>query len=76
MRSSWQTDTGHPAIRWSEVGQRSPYKPSWMNDTPEIPAGYLMPVPDFAARSPFGGSSWFQPWSPTGIPIRPGTPRP
>lgn len=75
MNSTWQTETGHLAIRWSTVGPRPHYHPEWMHDTPEIPAGLLLPIPDFAAHSPFGGASWFQPWSPTGIPVRPGQPR-
>ena len=30
MRSSWQTETGHLACRWSEVGQRVEYNSPWM----------------------------------------------
>jgi hypothetical protein len=61
MRSSWQTETGYLACRWSEVGQRLQYNPRWMQETSDIQSGYLMPVPDFASHSPFGGGSWFQP---------------
>jgi hypothetical protein len=66
MKTSWQDETGHLAIRWSEVGKRAPYDAPWMQETPEVPSGHLMPVPDFASRSRFGGASWFQPWSPSG----------
>jgi hypothetical protein len=61
MRSSWQTETGHLACRWSEAGQRVQYNPRWMLETLPIPSGYLLLVPDFAGKSPFGGGSWFQP---------------
>jgi hypothetical protein len=58
---SWQTETGHLACRWSEVGQRVLYNPAWMQGTSDIQSGYLPAVPDFAGHSPFGGAtSWFQ----------------
>ena len=60
MRSSWQTETGHLACRWSEVGQRVPYNPGWIEETSDLQGGYLAPIPDFASHSPFGGASWFQ----------------
>jgi len=59
MRTSWQVGTGHLACRWSEVGQRVQYNPSWMQETSEMQSGYLPPVPDFASHSPFGGGTWF-----------------
>jgi hypothetical protein len=58
---SWQTETGQLACRWSEVGQRIPYNPRWMQDASDVPSGYLPPVPDFASHSPFGGAEWFLP---------------
>jgi hypothetical protein len=70
MNSSWLTQTGHLALRWSEVGSRTPYRPHWMQETPAIPGDLLLPVPDFASKSPFGGASWYQPWSPAGPPPR------
>ena len=58
---SWQTEMGHLACRWSEVGQRLPYDPLWMRETSDTQSGYLLPIPDFASHSPFGGAtSWFQ----------------
>jgi hypothetical protein len=60
MRSSWQTETGHLACRWSEVGQRVRYTPRWIEEASDIQSGYLPPIPDFASHSPFGGASWFQ----------------
>jgi hypothetical protein len=59
MRSSWQSETGHLACRWSEVGQPAHYNPPWMREASE--SGYVPPVLDFASHSPFGGASWFQP---------------
>lgn len=61
MRSSWQTETGHLACRWSEVGQGVQYNPHWMQETLVIQSGYLRPVPDFASHCPFGGAFWFEP---------------
>jgi hypothetical protein len=61
MKSSWQTDTGTLACRWSEVGQRVQYNSAWMQETSDIQGGYLPPLPDFASHSPFGGASWFEP---------------
>jgi len=61
VMTSWETQTGHLACRWSEVGQRVQYNPRWVQETSEIQSGYLPPVPDFASHSPFGGvASWFQ----------------
>jgi len=58
---SWETATGHLACRWSEVGQRVPYNPRWMQETSDSQSGYLPPVPDFASHSPFGGAPpWFK----------------
>ncbi len=59
MRLSWQTETGHLACRWSDVGRRVQYNPPWMREPSE--SGYVPPVPDFASHSPFGGADWFQP---------------
>ena len=60
MKSSWQTETGHLACRWSEMGQRLPYNAWWIMETPDVHGSYLPPIPDFASHSPFGGPSWFQ----------------
>jgi hypothetical protein len=60
MKSSWQTETGHLACRWSEIGQRAQYKPRWMQESSDMRSGYLPPVPDFASHSPFGGALWFE----------------
>ena len=60
MKSSWQMESGHIECRWSEVGQRVQYNPSWMRETADVQGGHLPPVPDFASHSPFGGPSWFQ----------------
>jgi hypothetical protein len=60
MKSSWQTENGYLACRWSEVGQRIQYNLTWMQVTSDIPSGYLPPIPDFPTHSPFGGASWFE----------------
>ena len=58
---SWQTETGSLACNWSEIGQYVPYNPDWMQAVSDVPSGYLPPVPDFASRNPFGGTtSWFE----------------
>ena len=59
MRTSWQIETGHPECRWSEVGQRVQYDPTWMRETSEVQSRCLLAVPDFASHSPFGGATWF-----------------
>ena len=61
MRLSWQTETGHVACRWSEIGQRNRKNPDWMQEHSGIQGAYIPPIPDFASHSPFGGPSWFQP---------------
>ena len=61
MRSSWQTETGHLACRWSEILERVQYDPRWMQESSDMQSGYLLPIPDFASHSPFGGAYWFQP---------------
>jgi hypothetical protein len=61
MATSWQTETGHLACRWSDLEQRAKYDPSWMQKTSDVPSGYLPPITDFASHSPFGGANWFQP---------------
>lgn len=63
MGSSWQSETGHLAFHWSDVGHRGEYNLQWMQDAAETKGGYLPPVPDFASHSPFGGAAWFEPES-------------
>jgi hypothetical protein len=62
MKSSWQSQTGNLACRWSDVAaQRVQYNPPWMQETSDAPSSYLPPLPDFASHSPFGGGEpWFQ----------------
>jgi len=61
MKSSWRSETGHLALRWTGVGQPDQYRPSWMKDCSEAQGGHISPLLDFLDRSPFGGVSWFQP---------------
>jgi hypothetical protein len=61
MVSTWQTETGHLVCRWSDVGRRVQYNPSWMQEVSDIHSGYLPPLPDITSSSPFGGATWFQP---------------
>ena len=61
MTSSWQSETGHLALRWTEVGQRDQYHPPWMLESSEAEGGHIPSLPDFSNHSPFGGVSWFQP---------------
>jgi len=63
MESAWTTETGHLARRWSGVGERGQYNPTWMQEATEMKSGYLTPIPDFASHSPFGGATWFEPSS-------------
>ena len=61
MTISWHFETGHSVCGWSTLDLREPYHPRWMQDTADVPSGYLPPLPDFSSRSPFGGVAWFQP---------------
>jgi hypothetical protein len=61
MTSSWQSETGHLALRWTQVGQDDRYHPTWMLESSEAQGGYIPPLPDFSNHSPFGGVSRFQP---------------
>jgi hypothetical protein len=61
MKSSWQADTGHVACTWSELVQRTPYNPHWIQEHPNMQGSYLSPLPDFASHSPFSGATWFVP---------------
>jgi len=60
MKSSWQTDIGTLACRWSEVGRRFQYQPAWMQEASGVQGSYLPPLPDFASHSPLAGASWFE----------------
>jgi hypothetical protein len=62
MESSWQTETGYLACRWSEVGPRLRYNPHWMQEASKTQSGYVPPITDFASHSPFGGATWFLPY--------------
>jgi hypothetical protein len=58
MKTSWQSQTGSLACRWSEVGQCAVYHPRWFQDASDTQGSYLPSVPDFASHSPFGGAYW------------------
>ncbi len=60
MTCTWKTETEHLVCRWSEVGQRVPYNPLWMQEASDIQGSYLPPAPNFASHSPFVGASWFE----------------
>jgi len=64
MNRTWQVQAGHLVCNWSDTGQRVVYRARWMEEAPDIPSGYLTPVPDFASHSPFC-ASWLTP-SPLG----------
>jgi len=60
MTSSWRSEKGHLACRWSGAAEDEGggYRPQWMQGS-DIRGSYLPPLPDFAGHSPFGGPSWF-----------------
>ena len=65
MRSSWQTETGHLACRWSDLVQPAEsdrYNRRFMQETSDSQGSYLPPLPDFASHS-FGAAFWFLPRS-------------
>jgi len=61
VRALWQSETGHLACSWSEVGQFALYNPPWFREASNMQSGFLPPIPDFASHSPFAGATWFQP---------------
>jgi hypothetical protein len=61
MSTSWKTESGQLLVRWFEVGEGLRCNADWMRESPGMSGSYLEPVPDFAAHSPFGGPSWFDP---------------
>lgn len=61
MNSTWQTEAGRLALRWSDAGQRLPFDFSWAQDISATQTSYLPPNPDFCSHSPFGGASWYGP---------------
>ena len=61
MNISWQTETGHLLCHWSGLVEHIQYNPRWMQETLASQTSYLPPLPNFAAKSPFGGASWFDP---------------
>jgi len=62
--TSWKMETGQLRCRWSEVGQRTPYNPRWMQEASDVQGSYLPLITDFASHSPFGGPSWFDRYGP------------
>jgi len=61
MQSQWTTENGTPACKWSDIDQRARALANWMQQDLAMQGSYLKAVPNFAARSPFGGPSWFDP---------------
>ena len=61
MSSLWQPTKEQLTCSWPDAGRRVQYNPPWMQETPEIPSDLLAPIPNFAAKSPFGGATWFFP---------------
>jgi len=61
MQSSWLEETGHLSHRWSVTGRALSQTAALPADCPEMQSSYLLPLPDFASHSPFGGATWFQP---------------
>jgi hypothetical protein len=65
MEMSWQRETGRLICQWSEVGERVPYNPPWMQDASRdvhrknVSPSFL----DFTKLSPFGGREWYDPGS-------------
>ncbi|HZD48836.1 MAG TPA: hypothetical protein VE178_08820 [Silvibacterium sp.] len=62
MKTSWQTETGRLACRWSGAWERRDYNPPWIQqgsgDTNVSPL-----TPDFTMVSSFGSGEWFAPWN-------------
>ena len=62
MNISWQTQTAHLECRWSNVGDRIPFEPAWLqNDLEGSDMLVANPILDLTTLSPFGGSDWYAP---------------
>jgi hypothetical protein len=61
MNTTWHTEDDRLACRWSELPQRVPYNPGWMQEGTTIgaepPAPYFL---DFSRFSGLGGRRWFE----------------
>jgi hypothetical protein len=62
MNTTWHTENGRLACRWSELPQCVPYNPGWTQEgktTVAVPAtpSFL----DFRRFSGLGGRRWFEP---------------
>ena len=63
MKMSWQTETDRLACRWSEVGERIQYNPSWIQHASRnVHRKNVSPSAlDFTRLSSFGGAEWYVP---------------
>ncbi len=63
MKTSWETETDRLVCRWSDVGERVPYNPPWIEDAARnVHEKNVSPLgPVFTRLSPFGGGQWYAP---------------
>jgi hypothetical protein len=55
MNVSWKSEEGHLVCQWSEVPERAPYHPLWMQEAGQVePTAAVPEFLDFTRRSPFG----------------------
>ena len=59
MNVSWKSEEGHLVCQWSELGERAPYHPPWMQEAGQVkPTAAVPEFLDFTRLSPFGGGMW------------------
>jgi len=64
MNTTWQTESGSLECRWSGLVEHRPYTTdSPVEGSAKAEQSAFMPLPDFAAHSPFGSGEWFVPWN-------------
>lgn len=65
MTSQWSFDGNRIVSRWTNISREAGQFSQQLNAS-DANGSYLVPLPDFASHSPFGGTTWFTPhlnWS-------------
>jgi len=60
MMNRWSFDGNRIVSHWTDIRCKADQVPERV-DAPEMSGSYLVPLPDFASHSPFGGATWFTP---------------
>jgi len=62
MNVSWKSKEGLLVCQWSEVTERAPYHPPWVQEAGQVkPTAAVPEFLDFTRLSPLGGWRWYDP---------------